>query len=149
MAISRLAHDKAWGDLISIEEKLFEVMAIYSLSEEGINSPSKDEINEKISYLTHNSIRPTVLIARRLTPNELKCLYYASCGKEVKEIANLLKKTESLIIKIRASACHKLRCAKTSQAIFVATQLGYLPLKNNQLLPQPIIELEEEENILI
>lgn len=147
MAISRLARDEAWHDLISLEEKYYKAMAIFCLTEEGISSPSKSEINEKISYLSHISPKKTALISRPLTPNELKCLYYASCGKEVKEIAILLKKTESTIIKIRASACHKLRCEKTNEAIFVATQLGYLPLKDQ--IPVQSIEFEEVENAVI
>lgn len=147
MAFGRLARDEAWYEVTSLEEQLFNAIAVFSLAEEGISSPSKAEINEKISYLFHLIIKPSVLISRRLTHTELKCLYHASCGKEVKEIAILLKKTESSIIKIRASACHKLRCGNTCQAIFVATQLGYLPLKNNQMLSQPIIKLEEEEYV--
>ena len=145
MGISRLARDEAWYNLISIEEKYYKAMAIFCLCEEGISSPSKGEINEKISYLSHIAPKKTALISRPLTPNELKCLYYASCGKEVKEIAILLKKTESSIIKIRASACHKLRCEKINEAIFVATQLGYLPLKD-KYLSLPLIEVEETEN---
>ncbi|WP_010598048.1 helix-turn-helix transcriptional regulator [Rickettsiella massiliensis] len=148
MAISRLARDEAWYKLISIEEQYYRAMAIFCLSEEGIVAPSKDEINEKISYLSHISPKKTALISKPLTSNELKCLYYASCGKEVKEIAILLKKTESSIIKIRATACHKLRCEKVNEAIFVATQLGYLPVKAGKLASQTI-EIEEIEHTSI
>jgi len=148
MAISRLARDEAWYKLISLEEQYYKAMAIFCLSEEGISSPNKHEINEKISYLSHISPKKTALISKPLTLRELECIYYASCGKEVKEIALLFKRTESSVIKIRASACHKLRCENIPEAIFVATQLGYLPLKNKHRSVKSK-EPEEVENVTI
>jgi DNA-binding NarL/FixJ family response regulator len=130
MAIDRVALDEAWHKLINIEEEYYELLAICSLLQEGILTYSKEAVREKKDYIKHHYPELSVLF-NPLTGKELLCIYYAACGKEVKETAIALRVSESFIKQLRASAFYKLRAKKVGRALTNAMRYGYLPLKDN------------------
>ena len=149
MATNKITLDSAWCNVIAQEDKYYQAIAKYLLLKEGVDQPRDAHIQEKIKYLSHKYLRISLWLGKPLTDREIECIYESACGKGTKEIAIAKSISEGVIRKYRDSAFKKLRSEKIAEAVYFATQLGYLPLKNNQLLPQSIIELEEEENITI
>lgn len=80
-----------------------------------------------------------------LTDRELECIYESACGKGTKEIAIAKNISEGVVRKYRDSGFKKLRSEKIAEAVYFATQLGYLPIKDKDL-SLPIIEIQEAEN---
>ena len=146
MAISRLTRDEAWFNLVSIEQQYYQARAVFDLLEAGIAAPSKEKINSQVDHLLHVAPAITALAAGPLSPIELECLYYAACGKEVKEIAILINRVESYVVKLRSSVCHKLRSKHITEAVHRANQLGYLPLKTKPPLRTQQKQSEETEH---
>lgn len=129
MGIDRLALEEIWHNLIEVEDKYYHLLAICSLVQEGNPVYSRKEITEKSDYIKHHFPELSILF-NPLTDKELLCIYYASCGKEVKETAVNLGVSEGFIKQLRTSACHKLRAKKMGTALTNAIKFGYLPLKD-------------------
>ena len=130
MAFGRLALEEAQHNLYKTEDEYYELLAICSLLKEGNLGYSKKEINEKKDYIKHHYPELSVLF-NPLTDKELLCIYYAACGKEVKETSITLGVSEGFVKQLRTSACHKLRAKKIGSALTNAFRFGYLPLKDN------------------
>ena len=100
---------------------------------------------EKVSYLFHIYLSFSLRFGKSLSNREIESLFQASCGEELKKSAVSLERTPDVIKRHRMSAFKKLQSSNIGQAIYRATQLGYLPLKDKYLSP-PLIEVEETEN---
>ncbi|WP_010597602.1 helix-turn-helix domain-containing protein [Rickettsiella massiliensis] len=144
MAINRVALEGAWCKLIAQENQYFRATAEYLLLENGVDRPSESQIQEKISHLFHIYLSFSLRFGKRLSNREIESLFQASCGEELKESAVSLKRTPDVIKRHRMSAFKKLQSSNIGQAIYRATQLGYLPLKAKH--PQSLIDVEETEN---
>lgn len=145
MAINRVALEGAWCKLIADERQYFHTTATYLLLRDGIDCPSENQIQEKISYLFHIYLSFSLRFGKRLSNREIESLFQASCGEELKKSAVSLERTPDVIKRHRMSAFKKLQSSNIGQAIYRATQLGYLPLKDKH--SQSLIEVEETENV--
>lgn len=148
MATNKITLDSAWCKLIAQEDQYYKAIAQYLLLKEGIDQPREVHIQEKIKYLSHKYLRISLWLGKPLTEREIECIYESACGKGTKEIAIAKNISEGVIRKYRDSAFKKLRSEKIAEAVYFATQLGYLPIKDKQLFPQST-ECEEEENVSI
>lgn len=145
MATNKITLDSAWCKIIAKEDQYYEAIARYLLLKEGTEQPRDVHIQERIKYLSHKYLRVSLWLGKPLTDREIECIYESACGKGTKEIAIAKGISEGVIRKYRDSAFKKLRSEKIAEAVYFATQLGYLPLKNKQLSVQST-ELEEVEN---
>lgn len=125
--------DNSWSKVIAFEDQYYQHMAKYFLFTEGIKFPTEVEIKEIVKSLSHIELRKTIFLNKPLTESEINCIKQASYGRGVKETARALKKSEISIKKSRSEASKKLRCENIHETISIATQLGYLTKKNNQL----------------
>jgi DNA-binding NarL/FixJ family response regulator len=145
MATNKITLDSAWCKLIAQEDQYYRAIAQYLLLKEGIDQPRDAHVQEKIKYLSHKYLRISLWLGKPLTEREIECIYESACGKGTKEIATSKGISEGVIRKYRDSAFKKLRSEKIAEAVYFATQLGYLPLKDKQsLLQSP--EIAELEN---
>lgn len=145
MATNKITLDSAWCKLIAQEDQYYRAIAQYLLLREGLDQPRDIHIQEKIKYLSHKYLRISLWLGKSLTDREIECIYESACGKGTKEIAIAKGISEGVIRKYRDSAFKKLRSEKIAEAVYFATQLGYLPLKDKELSLQST-ESEEVEN---
>jgi DNA-binding NarL/FixJ family response regulator len=144
MARNRIALDNARCKLIELENQYYRAASEYLLLMERVTNPSEKIIRETKKLLTHTYFGLSILLANPLTQRELDAVYQASCGEEQIDTAVNFKVTESSIKKFRISAFKKLQSENIAQAVYRATRLGYLPLKDKQLSLQST-EIEEFE----
>lgn len=144
---SKLDVENCWGALITAENKFYQTRAELDLFDENIENPSEEQVKEKIKSLSHIELRKSIFLGKTLTEREIECIDQASLGKSPKEIAIVLGISEVVVKKYRSIIYQKFRCETMNEAIFFATRLGYLPLKNKRLLSHSI-EFEEVETAL-
>lgn len=80
-----------------------------------LSAEKRIEQIESILYETNYRNLPT--LDRRLTPQEKKCLHFACRGKEVKEIANLLKVSQRTVKYHRSNIIKKLQVPNITAAV--------------------------------
>lgn len=145
---SKLDLENCWDALITAENKYYQNRAEFDLFDENITNPSEFQIKEKIKSLSHIELRKSIFLGKKLTEREIECVDQASLGKSPKETAVKLGISEVVVKKYRGFIYQKFRCETMNEAIFFATRLGYLPIKNKQLLPHTS-EFQEVENVAI
>lgn len=89
----------------------------------------RHKLAKKIRSLSHANPKKSFFLTRRLTRREIQCIYLASCGEGLKNTARVLNIAIDSVSKLRSSIFRKLNCKTLSQVIFIATQIGYLPLQ--------------------
>jgi len=141
---NKIALESSWYTIIEYENQYYHTMAQCSLFDEGTHNPSDEDIQNRTKHLSHLYLRKTIFL-RSLKKRELECLEQASFGRGSRETAIFLEISEVIVKKYRISSCDKLRCEKINEAIFVATQLGYLPLKEKNTSIQ-VLAAEALEN---
>jgi len=144
----KLEIEQAWDTLCNDERRYYYSLAVYRLFIGGIQNPTNRQVDEEINRLSHIYLKKTILLGSPLSVTELKCLELASFGKGVTETAFILELSESSIKNQRSTACQKLKAINLLEAIFYATWIGYLPIKEKLISPQ-LFEEEGIENALL
>lgn len=148
MANNRIALEEAWCNLIAQENQYYKSAAKYLLCKEGINHPTVNQLRSKINYLLHIHLSLSLHYGKRLSESEIRSLFYASCGEELKESAVSINRTPDVIKRHRMSALKKLQSESMPQAMYRAIQLGYLPFSEKIPL-EKLLEPEEAENAFV
>lgn len=147
MANDRITIENAWLNLLATEDNYYEVMARYDLLAQGVSYPDGKQIRERVDYLSHIFLKVSLCLGKQLTKHELRCIYEASCGRGIKEIADSTGLSEGVIRKHQYTAFRKLRTQKIAHAVQILNNLGYLPLENKEILLP--FKNEAPENISI
>ena len=145
MANNKLALINTWCNLITQENSYYKATAEHLLCKEKILQPTLYQLQSKINHLLYFNLSFSIKYGDRLSQKEIESLFYASCGEELKDSALTLERSADSLKRHRMNALKKLQCKNIPQAIYRATQLGYLPLKESQISVQST-EAEEVEN---
>ena len=78
------------------------------------------------SYVKVSSRVPLVPVKSKLTKREVECLRWAAQGKTDHEIGKIIGRSQATVRFHIRNATEKLESVNKSQAVFKATQLGYL-----------------------
>jgi DNA-binding NarL/FixJ family response regulator len=127
MANERISLIKVKRNLIRIEEDYYNTAAHFSLLNNGVSNPSKEEILECKKYLNHTYLGLYILLEKPLTNRQIDILYRASCGEEVSETAVHLNISINRVLEIRKEVFRRLNASNAKQALYRATGAGYLP----------------------
>jgi len=144
---NKLALESTWYRIVEYENQYYQTMAECHLLCEGMHNPSDEDIQNRIKHLSHLYLRKSIFL-KSLKKRELECLEQASFGRGSRETAVVLGISEVIVKRYRLSSCEKLRCEKIHEAIFMATQLGYLPLKGKNTTIQVLATKETANAIL-
>ncbi len=79
------------------------------------------------SILSETEVKRVVMLDKRLTPQEKRCLFLASKGKTIKATAQILKLGFNTAIGYRNSAIKKLNAANLTAAVILG--IKYLDIK--------------------
>lgn len=117
-----------WEEVLYKESNFYEALAIYRLFRIGIKSPSSMQVEEEKRYLFHKIPKKSIFLTKHLTRREIVCLYEASCGKRSKGASKTLKIKLNSVYNCRKLILKKLGSRTIEEAVFYATQVGYLPV---------------------
>ncbi len=81
------------------------------------------------SYVNASERTPVLPIQSKLTRREVECLRWAALGKTDQEISMIIGRSQPTVRFHMRNAIEKLDAVNRSQAVFKATQLGYLSIK--------------------
>ena len=81
------------------------------------------------SYINVTERTPVLPIRSKLTKREVECLRWAALGKTDHEISMILERSRATVRFHIRNATQKLDAVNKSQAVFKATQLGYLSFR--------------------
>ena len=109
------------------EDKFFENFAKDYLIYLGNPKPTQIHIKEMKSILSETEVKRVVMLDKRLTPQEKRCLFLASKGKTIKATAQILKLGFNTAIGYRNSAIKKLNAANLTAAVILG--IKYLDIK--------------------
>lgn len=109
------------------EDKFFEDFAKDYLIYLGNPKPTQIHIKEMKSILSETEVKRVVMLDKRLTPQEKRCLFLASKGKTIKATAQILKLGFNTAIGYRNSAIKKLNAANLTAAVILG--IKYLDIK--------------------
>lgn len=140
--VNKALLEGCWYELIKHEDEYYQAMAHCSLLNKENERPSDEQVQNKINKLSHIYLRKSIFL-KPLKKREIECLEQASFGKGSRETAIFLGISEVIVKKYRISSCNKLRCEKISEAISIATLMGYLPIKEKL----PLFQLQEPEEL--
>jgi DNA-binding NarL/FixJ family response regulator len=147
MANNKLALINTWCNLITQENNYYKATAEHLLCKEKILQPTPFQLQSTINRLLYFNLSFSIKYGDRLSQKEIESLYYASCGEELKDSALTLERSIDSLKRHRMNALKKLQCKNIPQAIYRATQLGYLPLKEEIL--NHSTEVKEVENTTV
>lgn len=83
------------------------------------------------SYINVSERTPILPIQSKLSRREVECLRWAALGKTDQEISIIIGRSRATVRFHIRNATEKLDAVNKSQAVFKATQLGYLSAKTN------------------
>ncbi len=106
------------------EDKFFETFAKDYLAYLGNPRPSKRQVTEMISILSHVWLKRRVCLDLRLTERERQCLYLSAVGKNSKEIACYFRITVRQVELYRQVIFKKLLCKNIGEAIAKGLRYG-------------------------
>jgi DNA-binding CsgD family transcriptional regulator len=106
------------------EDKFFENFSKDYLVYLGNPRPSKKQITEMLSILSHVWLKRRVCLDLRLTEREKQCLYLSALGKNIKEIASYFKITVRQVELYRQAIFKKLLCKNIGEAIAKGLRYG-------------------------
>ena len=144
MANERISLIKVKRNFLNLEESYYTTAAHFSLLNNGVSNPNKEEILECKKYLNHIYLGLYILLEKPLTNRQIDILYRASCGEEVSETATHLNISVNRVIEIRKEVFRRLNANNANQALYRATCAGYLPAysKEPSTLKNRITEAE-------
>jgi DNA-binding CsgD family transcriptional regulator len=108
------------------KDKLYKVAAKSYLYYLGNKNPTLKQLTNMKDLLFNVWLRWEVVFDQRLTDREKECLFHASHGKNAKEIACLLKVTESTVRAHQKAILSKLICRNLNQAVSIGIKYGCL-----------------------
>ncbi|TLY48218.1 MAG: helix-turn-helix transcriptional regulator [Gammaproteobacteria bacterium] len=97
------------------------------------NLPPNKRIEQMEALLYEAKHRNLPTLDRRLTPQERKCLYLASKGKEIKKMASILGLSQRTIKYHRANIIKKLEVPNLTAAVAIANQSNTAQDMNNRI----------------
>ncbi|WP_010598951.1 helix-turn-helix transcriptional regulator [Rickettsiella massiliensis] len=115
------------------ENHFFEILAKLYLQFFGNKKPTKTQLIEMKSLISHVCVIRPLNLNNRLTRREKQCLLLSTQGKKIARIAKFMKITPHMVNMHKRNIFLKLNCKSMSQAITKAISYG--------LLEQPINEL--------
>ncbi|MCZ6914126.1 MAG: LuxR C-terminal-related transcriptional regulator [Rickettsia endosymbiont of Ixodes persulcatus] len=127
MANKRISLIKVRRNLIDLEEDYYTTAAHFSLLNNGVNIPSKEEISECKKYLNHTYLGLYILLEKPLTDRQIDILYRAACGEDDSKTANSLNISVNRVAEIRKEVLRRLNANNAKQALYRATCAGHLP----------------------
>jgi DNA-binding CsgD family transcriptional regulator len=110
------------------EDKFFENFSKDYLIYLGNSKPTKKQITEMISILSHVWLKRRVCLDLRLTEREKQCLYLSALGKSIKEIARYFKVTVRQVELYRQAIFKKLFCKNIGEAIAKGLRYGEISM---------------------
>lgn len=90
----------------------------------NIANPTKEQIEEMKSTLFHVWLRKRIIFDKSLTNREKDYLFWASCGKNYLEIAEILGISPETVRNYEKDILEKLKCKNMKQAIAQGIRYG-------------------------
>lgn len=111
------------------EEQFYtEAARLYLKNRMKIANPTPEQLKEMKNTLFHVLLRKKIILDRRLTNREKQYLFWASCGKDYNEIAEILDLSPETVRNYEKGILEKLECKNMKQAVAQGIRYGEIPL---------------------